>query len=478
LDSRKLWQAVLGELEMSVSRANYATWFKDTTIINHGIDHITIAVPNIITKETLKKRFEDKIKDCLEGMDTKITAIDYKVISKPQAVTIIENPLVKTVSGRPEAAQIARAAFAVSATGTTIDAPTPPTITAQPPSSSRNPASYQLNPRYTLDSFVVGSSNELAYVTSQTVAKYPGDKYNPLFLYGGVGLGKTHLMQAIGNEIVRRNPSCRIRYITSEEFTNEFIDSLQRRKTKAFAQTYRSLDVLIVDDIQFIGSKEKTQEEFFHTFNTLHQAGKQIIMSSDKRPRDIPHLEARLRSRFEMGMSADIQRPDLETRSAIVQRKALQENVKLPTELVEFLARQYQHNIRELEGALTQLVAYCEVRGIEPSIIVAKGLSGGVVPRRRTLTATTIIEKTAAYFNLQPSDITGSKRDKDIVVPRQIAMYLIHEELGLSYPKIAVALGKRDHTTAIHSVRKIERLIEVDDDLRSEVNHIKERISL
>ena len=477
MDSRKLWQAVLGELELSVSPANYATWFKNTAIINREGDHITVAVPNIITKENLKRRFEGKIKECLEGMNAQITTIDYKVTDKPKVGAVAESP-TKTPHRQPDAAHLARAAFAVSATGTTIDAPPTPTVTPQPSQPNRHYSNHQLNPRYTLDSFVIGSSNELAFVASQTAARYPGDKYNPLFLYGGVGLGKTHLMQAIGNEIVRRNPSCRLRYITSEEFTNEFIDSVRSRKTKAFAQTYRSLDVLIVDDIQFIGSKEKTQEEFFHTFNTLHQAGKQIIMSSDKRPREIPNLEPRLRSRFEMGMSADIQRPDLETRSAIVQRKALQENIQLSAELVEFLARQYQHNIRELEGALTQLIAYCEVRGIQPSIVVAKGLSGNVVPRRRTLTPTTVIDKTAAYFNLQPDDLTGIKRDKDIVVPRQIAMYLIHEELNLSFPKIALALGKRDHTTAIHSVRKIERLIETDDDLRSDVNHIKERISL
>jgi len=477
LDSRKLWQAVLGELELSVSPAIFRTWLKETAVIARNGNRITVAVPNIFTSETVKQRFEGKIFDCLERMKTGITAIDYKVTDKPTVVMPIDGPSAKTPH-HPEPAQIARAAFAVSATGTTIDAPAPSAPTVRPNQPARHPANHQLNPRYTLESFVVGSSNELAFVASQSAAKYPGDKYNPVFLYGGVGLGKTHLMQAIGNEIVRRDPGRRIRYTTSEEFTNEFIDSVRSRKTKSFAQTYRSLDVLIVDDIQFIGSKEKTQEEFFHTFNTLHQAGKQIIMSSDKRPSEIPHLEPRLRSRFEMGMTADIQRPDLETRSAIVQRKALQENVQLPTELVEFLARQYQHNIRELEGALTQLIAYCEVRGLQPSIMVAKGLSGNPAPRRRALTPAIIIDKTAAYFNLQPADVTGAKRDKDIVVPRQIAMYLIHEELDLSFPKIAAALGKRDHTTAIHSIRKIERLMETDDDLRSDVNHIKERITM
>jgi chromosomal replication initiator protein len=454
MDSRKLWQAVLGELEMSVSRASYATWFKDTAILSRHGEQLIVAVPNIFTKVTLEKRFQQNILDCLERMGAKVTLITYKVTDKPKAAPVDYEPPTKTKGRQPEAAHIARAAFAITASGTTIE---PPRVSPAPAPPVPLRTGYRLNPRYSFDAFVVGSSNELAFVASQTVAKYPGDKYNPLFLYGGVGLGKTHLMQAIGNELLRRDPSRRVRYVTSEEFTSEFIDSIQQKKTKAFAQTYRSLDVLIVDDIQFIGNKERTQEEFFHTFNTLHQA--------------------RLRSRFEMGMLADIQRPDLETRAAIVQRKAFQENAQLPTELVEFLARQYQHNIRELEGALTQLIAYCELRGLEPSISVAKGLSGGGMPRRRTLTPAAIIEKTAAHFNLRLTDIMGSKRDKDIVVPRQIAMYLMREELGLSYPKIAVAVGKRDHTTAIHSVEKIERLIEVDDELRSDINHIKERIS-
>jgi chromosomal replication initiator protein len=476
MDSRKLWQAVLGELEVSVSRASFSTWFKDTAIIDHEGGHITVAVPNIFTKEWLEKKFHQNIKASLAGMGMTITSITYKVATRPQASLPVE-AAPKTPHRQPEASRIARAAFAVAATGTMVERPQPVAPAANP---TQPTAVHQLNTRYTLDAFVVGSSNELAYAASAAVVKFPGSKYNPLFLYGGVGLGKTHLMQAIGNELLRRDPSCRVRYVSSEQFTNEFIDSVQHKRTKSFAQTYRNLDVLIVDDIQFIGNKEKTQEEFFHTFNALHQAGKQIIMSSDKPPRAIPHLEARLRSRFEMGMSADIQRPDLETRAAIIQRKALLEGASLPVELVEFLAREYQHNIRELEGALTQLIAYCEVRGIEPSVTVAKGLSGGgsTGTRRKTLTPKAIIEKTASYFDLLPADIIGSKRDKEIVVPRQIAMYLMRSELNLSYPKIAAEIGKRDHTTAIHSVRKIEKLLELEDELRSEVNRIKERISL
>ena len=465
MDSRKLWLAVLGELEVSVSRASFSTWFKNTAIISQEDGHIIVAVPNIFTKEWLEKKYHAHIKDSLTRMGTSVDTIEYKVTDqKSGPVAIVKDPLVNAVAQ-----------------------PSPPTTQSVQPvaiptrraagtsSASQNP----LNAKYTFDNYVVGSSNELAYAASQAVAKFPGDKYNPLFLYGGVGLGKTHLMQAIGNEIIASDPSKKVRYVTSEQFTREFLDSIQHKKGKSFADQYRSLDVLIVDDIQFLGNKEKTQEEFFHTFNTLHQQNKQIIMSSDKPPKAIPHLEDRLRSRFEWGMAADIQRPDLETRAAIVQRRALADGMQLPLELVEYLARHYQHNIRELEGALTQLIAYCEVRGIDPSMSVAKGLVGGANAgsRKRAISPKGIIDKTASYFDLQPSDIIGPRRDKDIVVPRQIAMYLMRHELNLSFPKIAANVGGRDHTTAMHSVQKIEKLIEVDEDLRSEVNDVKERIT-
>jgi chromosomal replication initiator protein len=288
-------------------------------------------------------------------------------------------------------------------------------------------------------------------------------------------------MQAIGNEVLRADPTKRVEYVTSEGFTNEFISSVSRKKNGNFADKYRNVDVLIIDDMQFLAGKEKTQEEFFHTFNDLHQANKQIIISSDKPPKAIGGLEERLRSRFEWGMTADIQKPDLETRSAILQSKASAQGVMLSTEVIDYLARHFQSNIRELEGALTQFMAFCELRGVEPSIAAATGLLGSIAdnrPKRRIATPKVIIEKTAAYFDLQPTDITGSKRDKDIVVPRQIAMYLMRQELNLSFPKIASNVGGRDHTTAMHSVSKIEKLLEADENLRNEVKMIKERISL
>jgi chromosomal replication initiator protein len=457
MESRKLWQAVLGELEMSVSRASFSTWFKNTAIIANEAGHLTVAVPNIFTKEWLEKKHSEQIKGSLGRMGLEVRAIEYRVMPGAPAA-----PIPVLTSPTPASEPIAE-----------------PTVTVAPSAQLRPNATTRLNARYNLADFVVGGSNELAYAAAQAVVKFPGDKYNPLFLYGGVGLGKTHLMQAIGNELLQQNPDLKVRYVTSEEFTNEYIDSVKTKRNKSFAQLYRNLDVLIVDDIQFIGNKEKTQEEFFHTFNTLHQAGKQIILSSDKPPRLIPNLESRLRSRFEMSMSVDIQRPDLETRAAIIQNKAVGQGADLPLELVEYLARQYQHNIRELEGALTQLIAYCDLRGIEPSVVVAKDINGtpGSI-RRKLVTPKTIIEKTAAFFNVMPSDITGMKRDKEIVVPRQIAMYLMRKDLNLSYPKIAAHMGGRDHSTAMHSVNKIEKLVELDEGLRHDINQVKERINL
>ena len=341
------------------------------------------------------------------------------------------------------------------------------------------PEAGSLNTRYTFDNFVVGSSNELAYAACAAVAKHPGSKYNPLFLYGGVGLGKTHLMQAVGNEIRRHDDSKRVEYVTSEGFTNEFLSSLARKRVDAFAGKYRKIDVLIVDDIQFIANKERTVEEFFHTFNTLHQANKQIIISSDKPPQAIAGLEERLKSRFASGMMADISAPDLETRSAILQRKAQVQGQILPLEVVDLLARSFNSNIRELEGALTKLLAHCELYNVEPSLAAAQALVGGLnnrSSRPRSLTAKLVLERVAAYFDLRVVDLTGVKRDREIVTPRQIAMYIMRQELDLSYPKIAASVGGRDHTTAIHSVNKIERQLERDEQLRHEVASLKERI--
>lgn len=449
-DYRGLWQAVLGELEVSISRANFATWFKHTSIVASEDGRVVVAVPNIITKDWLEKKYHNDIKAVLDKINGAVHSVEYRIGS----------PVAVEQSIKASGGQVAKTA-AEQATSATDSKPT------------------SLNRRYTFDNFVVGSSNELAYAAAQAVAKSPGTKYSPLFVYGGVGLGKTHLIQAIGNEVLRRDPSKKVEYITSESFTNEFISSISRKKNDAFTDKYRKVDVLIVDDMQFLAGKEKTQDEFFHTFNALHHGNKQIIISSDKPPQAIAGLEERLRSRFGWGMTADIQPPDLETRSAILQSKAAAQGVALPLDIVDYLARNVPNNIRELEGALTQLMAHCEFRSIDPSVAMAAGLLSSIAasrPKPKPLTPKTVIEKTANYYDLQVADLTGPKRDKDIVVPRQIAMYLMRHELGLSFPKIASALGGRDHTTAMHSVSKIDGQMEANENLRLEISAIKERL--
>lgn len=427
------------------------TWFKNTELLENEGGNIVIAVPNIFAKQQLEVKFSSQISDTLAKNGVEVRQITYAIQSanKKKVSDIVKKTNV--------AQQVAMNTAKVSAARTTT------------PGNG-------LNPKYTFDTFIVGSSNELAYTACIAVANNPGTKYNPLFLYGGVGLGKTHLIQAVGNGIVANDPNATILYISSETFVNEFLDSI-RFKKQGFADRYRNVDVLIIDDMQFIAGKEKTQEEFFHTFNALHQTNKQIIISSDKPPKSIPTLEERLRSRFEWGMTIDIQMPDFETRCAILQTKANQSDVTLDRETVEYIASHVQTNIRELEGALNQLLAFCEMRGVKPDVQTASGLLGNVrATRPHHITAKQVIDKTAKHFQIDAMDIVSPKRDKHIVVPRQIAMYLLRSELHLSFPKIAVELGRKDHTTAIHSVEKIEKAIKLDYIIRQQVTEIREKL--
>jgi len=336
--------------------------------------------------------------------------------------------------------------------------------------------SSNLNPRYTFDNFIVGSSNDLAYAACQAVAANPGTKYNPLYLYGGAGLGKTHLMQAVGNEIVKKHPSARVLYITTETFVSEFLDSI-RYKKKGLADKYRNVDVLIVDDMQFIAGKEKTQDEFFHTFNDLHQNNKQIIISSDKPPKSIPTLTDRLRSRFEWGMAIDIQMPDFETRCAIIKAKAAFSDAELDTDVIEYLATNFKTNIRELEGALNRLLAYAEMQNFNPDLQAAEGILGNMKRARpQHITAKQVIDKTARYYNIEAKDMCSARRDKFITMPRQIAMYLLRSELKMSFPKIAQELGRKDHTTAMHSIEKITRESAINVSIREQINDIRDKL--
>lgn len=448
-----VWQAVLGEIELTVSRASFVTWFKNTRLIRFKDNIVTIGVPNVFIKQQLERKFNELIQEMLVKNGIEPELIEYKIHS---GITINNK--------RAEDEE------------TVILNKPAPRQTKSTTSALSHSYRQGLNEKYVFENFIVGGGNELAYAACQAIAGSPGTKYNPLFLYGGVGIGKTHLMQAVGNAVHANNPNAHVVYVSTEQFVQEFLDAIRYKKNTDFAGYYRSADVLIIDDIQFIAGKEKTQEEFFHTFNALHQANKQIIISSDKPPRDIPTLEERLRSRFAWGMSIDMQTPDFETRCAIVQTKADAKGVVLSQPVVDYLATQIRTNIRELEGALNQILAYCEMRNVEADLDLAKSVLGSTKNRPKHLTSKQIIEKTAKHFQVSMDDILGPKRDKDIVVPRQVAMYMLRSELHLSFPKIARELGRKDHTTAIHSVEKIEKEAGIDTQLKAAISEIKERL--
>lgn len=438
MTTKVLWQSVLGEIEVAVSPANFTTWFKNTTLLQHQDGLITIGVPNIFAKRQFEDKFHSLVMKTLRHNGVRVRNVQYRV--------------------RPTTSDIAPAAPARAGLA-------PPVIRS---------TNSSLNPRYTFENFIVGASNDLAYTAAQAVTHEPGKKYNPLFVYGGVGLGKTHLIQAVGNAISASNYSLRVAYVTCERFFKEFVASILSKKP--FANHYRNADVLIVDDMQFIAGKEKAQEEFFHTFNTLHEASKQIIISSDKPPRAIPTLEERLRSRFDSGMTADIQPPDYETRMAILQAKTKQARRSVPLEVIEYLATHIQSNIRELEGALTKVFAHCEMRGLVPTLELVEQMINPPTIKYRHITAQNILEKTAKFFDVPLDDIVSPRRDKEIAEPRQVAMYLMRVELRLSFPQIAKQVGRSDHTTAIHSVNKIENAILNNHYLRQKVFDLKEKL--
>lgn len=472
MQSGSLWQAVLGEIELSLSRGNFVTWFKNTQLLQQTDEIVVIGVANIFIKQQLERKYTNLIMETLAKNGINPTRIEYKIAAVPKSA---EKPIASptTLLGQNPSPPSSQPVFQPVAHGRIQ-----PHMGQSPNGGNALSHTYRqgLNERYVFETFIVGSGNELAYAACQAVASQPGTKYNPLFLYGGVGIGKTHLIQAVGNAVLAKNPDASIVYASTEQFVQEFVDALRFKKTTDFAKHYRGADVLIVDDMQFIAGKEKIQEEFFHTFNALHQANKQIIISSDKPPRDIPTLEERLQSRFAWGMTIDMQTPDFETRCAIIHTKANSHNVSLPQDVVEFLANLVQTNIRELEGVLNQLLAFCEMRELQPDLQIATSLLGSAKSRPKHINARQIIERTARHFQISVEDILGPKRDKDIVVPRQIAMYMLRSELHMSFPKIAHELGRKDHTTAMHSVEKIVKESQLDADLRDTIQSLKDRL--
>jgi len=331
-----------------------------------------------------------------------------------------------------------------------------------------------LNPRYTFDTFVVGNSNRFAHAASLAVAEAPARAYNPLFIYGGVGLGKTHLMQAIGHYVLEHNPGYKVVYVTSEKFTNDLINAIGKKAMAEFRDRYRNIDVLLVDDIQFVAGKESTQEEFFHTFNALYEANKQIVMSSDRPPKEIPTLEERLRSRFEWGLTTDIQPPDLETRIAILRKKAASESLEIPEEVLSYIANRIHSNIRELEGALNRVIAVASLSRRSVSVEIAEEALKDIVgsPRQRQVTIEMIQAAVANHYSIKVADMRGKKRTRAVTVPRQIAMYLARELTDASLPRIGEEFGGRDHTTVLHAYEKVQRMLQKNPSLQRDVNQI------
>ncbi|MFC1787604.1 chromosomal replication initiator protein DnaA [Patescibacteria group bacterium] len=471
MNTNELWQAVLGELELSLSKANFTTWFRNTFIATFEEDGIIIGVPNMFTKAWLEKKYNKQILVSLQNLtNNEIKTINYCVEAKPSAPQIVPGNGNET---EPIENYVA----------TELYSQTPPvpeqTGYIQPDyNNSSPPNELSLNAKYTFNNFIVGKQNELAHAAAQAVSAQLGGVYNPLFVYGGVGLGKTHLLQAIGNELIQKVPNSQALYVTCEKFTNDFINAVRGGKAREFKDRYRNVDLLLVDDIQFITGKEGTQEEFFHTFNALHQNNKQIIISSDRPPKAIPALENRLVSRFECGMLADIGSPDFETRVAILELKCREKTYNLSREILHHVATIVQSNVRELEGALNKIIAFHQFKNLNPSIDSVKPILNSFQPSttRKNVTPKQLIQTVATYFDLKTDEITGKSREKRLAFPRQIVMYLMREEMKSSFPSIGTELGGRDHTTAMHAYEKISNCLVEDDRLQHDLELIKQRL--
>jgi chromosomal replication initiator protein len=441
MNAQQAWQATLGQLQTSMSKAAFDTWVRNTELVSHEQGVFTIGVQNAYARDWLESRLSSTVTQTLTGF-----------MEVPQTVRFIvwqrdyDRDFMETASLADQAARTA--------------------VEVRP-----NPS---INPRYTFDSYVVGTNNRLAHAACLAVADNPARAYNPLFLHGGVGLGKTHLLQAIGN--TAHQNGLQVMYVSSEEFTNDLINSIRTHNMVPFRERYRRIDVLLIDDIQFIAGKESTQEEFFHTFNTLHGQDKQIVISSDRPPKAMVTLEERLRSRFEGGLIVDIQPPDLETRIAILRSKADRAGKQISNEVLELIARMVQSNIRELEGSLTRVIAFAELSGQAiDSKLVGVALAD-LMPQRSTLEPRYVLEVVAKAYGVSTERLLGRERSREIVLPRQVAMYLLREDVNVSLPQIGDALGGRDHTTVMYACDKVSDMIERDDRLRKQILRIREQL--
>jgi chromosomal replication initiator protein len=446
MTNEELWQSVLAQIQLTVSQANFATWFKNTQITSQKEGKVCVVVPNSFVKEWLENKYNKNIFKVLHNIDYGIKEVHYTIGKNKPVEERKENIIM------PENDQLEFAEFKVD-------------------------QETNLNPKYTFDSFVVGPFNELPHAAGIAVSKKPGLIYNPLFIYGGVGLGKTHLMQSIGNEIKKTFRKKKVKYVSSEKFTSEVVSAIRNQQAEQFKQKYKEIDTLIIDDIQFLAGKEKTQEEFFHIFNVLYEKNKQIILSCDRPPKAISALAERLRSRFEGGMIADISAPDFETRVAILKTKAQEKKVDFGEDIYQYIASVIKKNIRELEGALNRLIMYQNLNNQKPDLDITRVLFKNILSSpSQVVTPRKVIQVVADFYDLKERDLLTASRKKEIVKPRQIAMFLLREELKNSFPFIGRKFNGKDHTTAIHSYKKILLEVESNKQLEEEISLIKEQI--
>ena len=440
MNAEQAWQSVLGQLQMEMPRASFDTWVRDTKPVSYQDGTLTIGVRNAYARDWLESRLASTVSRLLVGIMNASVAVNF----------IVNGNVAETMADESPLPQLEPAVY-------------------DPPARPSN-----MNPRYLFETFVVGSGNRLAHAACLAVAEKPARAYNPLFLYGGVGLGKTHLLHAIGNACHGRGLN--VLYVSSEEFTNDMINAIRTHTNQAFREKYRSADVLLVDDIQFIAGKESTQEEFFHTFNTLHGQDKQIIVSSDRPPKSLITLDERLRSRFEWGLTADIQPPDLETRLAILRSKAERTGRQVPDDILEGIARRVQSNIRELEGALNRILAFADLSGVHLTPSLVEVALADLLPQRSDVEPHKIIELVAKEWQTTVEALLGRDRSQKIAQPRQVAMYLLRKETDASLPQIGEVLGGRDHTTVMYAIEKIAGEIETKTDLRRRVVNVKQQL--
>ncbi len=461
------WQLILSELSKDLNKPSFETWFNLTKPVSIDNNCLIIEVPNDFTKEWFETRYRDQIIKAL-----KIVTNDNYTVTFVIASELEDKSQIDITSDHLNFSHENNLSFSIKQ-----GSPLEQYENLPEEDHIKNKHISSFNPRYTFDTFVVGSCNRLSHAASQAVAESPARAYNPLFIYGGVGLGKTHLLHAIGQYTLIKHGFSRVFYFSSEKFTNEFINAIRDNKTLDFRNKYRNMDILLIDDVQFLAGKEQTQEEFFHTFNALHDNNRQLIISSDRPPKEIPTLEDRLRSRFEWGLITDLQPPDLETRTAILKKKSLSDGIDIPDQVIQYIAEKIVTNIRELEGALIRIVAYASLSESPITLdLTEAALQDIIFSRQKNITINYVTEVTAEAFNIKPEEIKSKKRTQDIALTRQVAMYLCRMLTDLSLPKIGEEFGGRDHTTVLHAFKKIEQMISNDNDFKHRIELIKNNI--